>query len=81
MSNYKKSIEENRKDLIENYFNSLNLKEINLKKELNSIITIQKYIRRFLCRKRLLILKNCFLSFSSTFLFKSYCFFIVISFI
>ena len=58
MSNYKKSIEENRKDLIENYFNSLNLKEINLKKELNSIITIQKYIRRFLCRKRLLILKS-----------------------
>ena len=58
MSNYKKSTEENRKDFIENYFNSLNLKEINLKKELNSIITIQKYIRRFLCRKRLLILKS-----------------------
>ena len=34
MSNYKKLIEQNRKNLIENYFNSLNSKEINLKNEL-----------------------------------------------
>ena len=40
MSNYKKLIEQNRKNLIENYFNSLNSKEINLKNELKSIIII-----------------------------------------
>ena len=58
MSNYKNTIEQNRKDLIENFFYSLNLKEINLQKELNAIIKIQKYIRRLLCRKRFLILKS-----------------------
>ena len=58
MSNYKKLIEQNRKNLIENYFNSLNSKEINLKNELKSIIIIQKNIRRLLCRKRFLILKS-----------------------
>ena len=58
MSNYKKLIEQNRKNLIENYFNSLNSKEINLKNELKSIIIIQKNIRRLLYRKRFLILKS-----------------------
>ena len=58
MSSYIKELNNVRNGLIQGYFDSLNDKEKYKYLELKAIIIFQKYIRRFLCRKRFLLLKS-----------------------
>ena len=58
MSIYIQKLKWLKQDMIDSYFKSLNDKEQNKEKELKSAITIQKNVRKLLCRKRFILLKE-----------------------